>query len=628
MEAAKAAAGDFFLGWYGRQLALREILFRKDPKVERIKKSIDEMKAQQPETVDSKTGEITRQRNPVPHPDGKGTMQSRVTGVVHHPDAKGTIMLVMDKSESAYGLPGGQIAKRYYPGALGFTKGADGRMYLTFEGAMHGQIKSETGVGIKNTQYVDVYRGKVNEHALSGSRVYEATADGVKLDPVEATRRHGKKGELPELKDALWWDGKTDITVYPATRDILLAFAKEYGWDMSKVHVYKGASSFLKRSRDRQFFYRRRLGEQLTEKQIEAVNAREIKSLNGEWNQHLKGEPASLRHFLEGEYDLTDILQLIEGRRRVLKTFEQTGRLDLMQEAAIKRSGLWEKYENALKAEEKVRAEEVSRIYDEAMTKVLEGEMYQPYMDALTMARIDNYPAYVSRYLHYYREAMRNPAKPVEAIRREYETAYKDVLQNYNKVQQYVSEQRPTPKRYDAPRKGGSSGYTTGKYPPTTQYPPPTTPPPGEPPPPQEPPVYPPYDLKVPPPPDTPKRPPRKSPALLTKKDRQRYAVGDVGWKQGRFWIKARPPWGDKPRKVATSGDVVYSLRALPGAKVLKGTPEETFFTRGKRLPKRFVVSMGSSKVTVRPKDKPHLLFGPGSKYAKKKRKNRKKARR
>ena len=60
---------------------------------------------------------------------------------------------------------------------------------------------------------------------------------------------------------------------------------------------------------------------------------------------------------------------------------------------------------------------------------------------------------------------------------------------------------------------------------------------------------------------------------------------------------------------IAEEGDVVYSRHPLPGARVLKGTPEETFFTRGQNLPKKFLVSMGVTSVTVRPKDKPRLTF-------------------
>ena len=137
----------------------------------------------------------------------------------------------------------------------------------------------------------------------------------------------------------------------------------------------------------------------------------------------------------------------------------------------------------------------------------------------------------------------------------------------------------------------------------------------GTPPPPPPPPSTP------PPPPrlvtsSTTKRPPPKKEGLLTKRAQRQFPVGDVGWRQGKFWIRGRPPWQDKPRKVAAVGAVVYSLRPLPGAKVLKGTPEETFFTRGSRLPKKFRVSMGDALVTVRPDRKPHLIFGP-SKTAK-----------
>jgi len=105
----------------------------------------------------------------------------------------------------------------------------------------------------------------------------------------------------------------------------------------------------------------------------------------------------------------------------------------------------------------------------------------------------------------------------------------------------------------------------------------------------------------------------RRFSSTSPQKKRGQFAAGEVGWRQGGkdpgVWIRARPAWQDKPRKVALEGDVVYSLHPPAGAKVLKGSPEETFYTRGGKLPKRFLVSIGLTQAIVRPQDRPHLIF-------------------
>jgi len=344
----------------------------------------------------------------------------------------------------------------------------------------------------------------------------------------------------------------------------------------------------------------------LTEKQIASINQREISALQYQLNEHLKGQPASLRHFLDGEYDLTDLLQLIEGRRRVLKTYEQTGHLDPVMEATVRRAGLWQRYEKALKSEESVRANELLQVYDEATARILETEMKGPYGDALHAAGAENYPAYVTRYLHYYREAIRNPTQPVQAIRQEYSRAMPDVLRNYGRVMTYVEQRRPAPVRYQPAERGYAK---PGEYPTPKPY--------GQPQPEtdkakleegQEQLPYPVHLPKVPPPPEEGERSRQGAGAALTKGQRKQYPVGDVNWRQGGkdpgIWIQGKPPYQGKPH-----GDIMYSRRPLPGARLLKGTPEETFFSRGKRLPKVFTLDMGATAVRIRPKDKPHLVF-------------------
>ena len=78
----------------------------------------------------------------------------------------------------------------------------------------------------------------MNEYSLSGSRIYEATAkiDTFKLKPSE-------------IKDAVWWDGKSEITVNPATFDILKGLAKKYNLDMAQVRV-DTSNPILNKARD------------------------------------------------------------------------------------------------------------------------------------------------------------------------------------------------------------------------------------------------------------------------------------------------------------------------------------------------------------------------------------------
>ena len=149
------------------------------------------------------------------HPKLGGLVRRRVSGVVVN--RKGKILLVTDKVEpkGLYGLPGGRIDAF---GKLGKTEGVPG---ISVEGAFHGQVKSEVGFGVKNSQMMPNYMGKANRHSLRGSYVVLADA---RLGRINRFKFQPKN--RPELRDALWWDGKSEIGVTPATYDVLMGMLK------------------------------------------------------------------------------------------------------------------------------------------------------------------------------------------------------------------------------------------------------------------------------------------------------------------------------------------------------------------------------------------------------------------
>lgn len=239
-----------------------------------VAQSIAKLKKEKPETV-GKKGQILYQRKPVPHPTKPGMMNSRVTGVVIHPKTK-AILMVMDRAEAAYGLVGGKIDLTWK-----HERPPQGH---TWESGLSNQAMSEVNFGTRNPKYVGMYLGKVNEYALSGSRVYEATARGARIDPVGANRRLIKEGVYPEgksveIQKAFWWDGKSPVTVYPAVFDILKAVAVKYGLDMSKVRIYRQSPSVLFRTRDMAFATRVASGKLVNPLDIKAMNIISIRNL-------------------------------------------------------------------------------------------------------------------------------------------------------------------------------------------------------------------------------------------------------------------------------------------------------------------------------------------------------------
>jgi len=370
--AAKEALVDTFLGWHGRMQVIRHAL-GKDPKVSRIERSIKELEAETPETT-GKHGEITNLRKPVPHPTGKGTIKPRVTAVVRN--NAGDIMLVKDVTEQSFGLPGGQIALKYKPGQLGFKTLPGGRRVLTFEGAAHGQVKSETGIGLERTRYLDIYLGKVNEHALSGSRIYEAPAQTEKF-----------KLKTKEIKDAVWWDGESDITVYPATYDILKGLAKKYRLDMSRVKVDKN-NPILNKARDKAIADRLANNKPVKEATITEINKAEIQSLKRQMSDINKGESPELSDWVTAEGPIRSLAELLHGRRQAVKISMSPG-IKAKAAELLKRAGktkdpakVKQLREEAKEAKQQAEAEvrraerELAEFYDEYGRNAYRSDFY------------------------------------------------------------------------------------------------------------------------------------------------------------------------------------------------------------------------------------------------------------
>jgi hypothetical protein len=89
--------------------------------------------------------------------------------------------------------------------------------------------------------------------------------------------------------------------------------------------------------------------------------------------------------------------------------------------------------------------------------------------------------------------------------------------------------------------------------------------------------------------------------------DRPRLKNGDVAWKQGELGTgdDKRPVWIIK----RANGTHEYVFQPPEGATRLEGTPEETFFTRGKKPPTNLTQQMGVTTAKINLKDNPEIKF-------------------
>lgn len=202
---------------------------------------------------------ILEQAPPYEHPVVGGTVRRRVTAVVVDKE-HGRILLGTDRSEpkGVYSFLGGELIDKNQTGED-----------WSIAGSAEEQSRSETGIGFKDGTAIQLpsYMGQVNVHSLPGSYVIYAIADKTKID-VEWWQKETKKAikrgvkydeeylkELyrrPELKEAIWWDGKIPIEVLPSTYDIIYRLVQEgiLKADISKVRISRKTPSSLMQARD------------------------------------------------------------------------------------------------------------------------------------------------------------------------------------------------------------------------------------------------------------------------------------------------------------------------------------------------------------------------------------------
>lgn len=185
--------------------------------------------------VFDKEGNITKLAEAHWHPKAGGYVRRRVSAVVV--DNAGRLLLTTDHLEPRgyYGLPGGSLKWEH------LLPGADRISPFT---AAYIQVMSEVGFGIKDMKRLPAYLGKMNRHSLPGSYVVRAKPESLKIDIGKYFRENPDMkrfpGEVPELKDAFWWDGKTKVGVSPGTFDIIVKLVKEgelKGIDITRLRI-------------------------------------------------------------------------------------------------------------------------------------------------------------------------------------------------------------------------------------------------------------------------------------------------------------------------------------------------------------------------------------------------------
>jgi len=597
VRAFTSSVADAFMGWHGRMEAIkRQVAANKKLKqtLDNIDAGLKSLKEGEVEVI-GEHGEIVRQRQPFPHPTRSGSIKPRVTTIVRN--SKGEIMLVMDRAEASYGLPGGQIDINYKPGMLGFKRLPDGRHVLTPEGAAHGQVKSETGVGLEKTRLLDTYSGKVNEHAMSGSRVYEALAKTDRID-------ESLLGRGQELTDAFWWDGKSEITVYPATFDILRAVAKKYGLDMSKVEI-DTTRPVLNRTRDIAFADRVVKGEKLTPGEIRSVNSIEIKNL-----KTLRRELTvpGFSDWVKGEAGFDLLHELIAGRRRASKWSpteepvkfvrglreDMAGLIELIREipedvfrsdfGMLKREVL-SKLERSLREVETLkdasdirkRAAEYAKTKSDLINSRLAKEDIRAYLDRGDVL--------TNHYVSYFDKAIR-AAVGATAPRRAFTAP--------RKSERFIPR-RVIPERFIVPR------VVEVRYPEHPNYPPTYTPPTPLYTPPYTPPPPPPY-TSTPPPPPPPPLP--LLPSGTSGGTRPKIPAGSIAWRQGMLKVgeELRPVWKYIPPPFDQPKPITLLAPPAGADRVEMRTPRETIQMIGEPsgpVPEHISIDLGVADVYV-----------------------------
>jgi len=589
VEAAtlKDSIGDWFFGWHGRMEALKRV-FAKNPTIERLDNSVTRLKREQPEVIGAH-GEIIRLRTPYAHPTlepikGEAPMvRPRVTVVIRRGD--GAILLVKDRYDSSWSLPGGQIDVKWRPGQKGFVKLPDGSMALTFSGAARGQVHSEVGFPIRVKNLIGLYLGKINRHSMSGSRVYEATPEGIgKIDITKFQPEWAPKGQY-ELKDAMWWHGdgrklaqgkyrhnEAEARLTPSTYDVLRGVKDFKMRDVTLDKQFKE----LNKARDKAFAKRVEEGKVLTEAEIKAMKQLEIRRLRQARDRILQdlNAPPSFREWLMYEGDMATMAELWRGRRRVIEVTRDwkvtpTEVKRLLDDPATRAIldaetiGLLQRLKE--KGLGKVETGEVARKVEQAFER--ERQKLQHVWDVIE-SQVYSYPKTYSRISRMPERAVRAYRLPEERPRIE-----PRIIEREERLERIVPETRPYAyvTRYEYPPPPPPPKYPPPpppKYeyppPPPPKYPPPPPPkyeypppPPPKYPPPPPPPIPPPVPPPVPPPIPPPIPVPPPPPIKIEEMAQVWLPPGSVAWKQGWCYKHWYPPFGQK--------DIYNTKTPLPG---------------------------------------------------------------
>jgi len=651
---AKNALIDALVGWQGRMDALNA-KFKKDRIIANTEKGIKTLKEARPEIVELlPNGEhrVVRQRSSVTHPV-KGDMHPRITGLLEVFDpktGKTGALFVMDKVANTWGSVGGRLElgwKRYRP--------KEGH---TWESGLKNQSDSELNTVPTNIEYVGLYRGKVNAHALSGSRVLRGVIDATKVDPKAANRRLIREGDYPaghpvEIKDwMIWWGDKLVKTpVDPAFYDILKVDASKHGWDMSKIKIDTSNASLL-RARDTKFGVRR-----------PDPTPFELNKLDIKWlRQYKRGRyyelnaPARLIDYITAEPDMRFVRDILKGQRRVVTTKEakmslaeakeqlwefadffagkEEGRILLkkLQEGKLTEAdtGTLNKMLRELVSSERARLQKVvdtktEAAYDfiykygaETYRQSFANYLYAASSKAMRYAPAKAvYPGYLEVFAPAYKKPVvaKKEAEYITPVVAEKEAEYITpaiVEPKYPEPVTAVYEVPPPPPTYEVP-----PPPAVYEVPPPPRYevpPPPVVyevpPPPAvyevvPPPPPKYEPVPPPppkYDV-VPPPVKVPVPPPLLIPLLeeAEEVERKEIPLGSIAWRQGELrggsvWRYIPPPFTQKkPRTLI--GIPIGAVRTH-----LK-TPRETLQVVGKApeviVPKDVHIDLGVTDIYI-----------------------------
>jgi len=593
---SKEGAIDALVGWHHRWNILKQT-FAKDPKVKKLDSSIKQVKSEKPELtkiLPNGQHQILYQRRAIPHPIS-GEIKPRVKGIITRAD--GRVMLVKDRSGKAYELPGGSVDVKDIILKGKFAKDAS---KVTWEQALASQVMGETMVGLTKIKYLDLYMGKVSEHAFSGARIFEATAVG-KANRITAWRIYQKNKygyREPELASIEWWKaGDKGLEVLPATLDILKAKMGIEG-----LRAYIGSKTLLK-ARDIGFADRVKKGKPVNEAEIKKINEAELKALKDSLNELLKGKDFSLKEYLTSSEEIALLMELIKGRRTAVKYIKDAKITDAELKSLYKHPELlsqegWKLINEVQKTGRKLTVKESNFIIkdlDKSFDYIMKWENNKlgKLKEELEKTAYKTNEGYYNRAYSRYYYGLSRPV--IAAVGYAGRVPYQDeaeIARHYAKI--LDRDRTPIPavvaRRIIPDRRKPPRGGIPIRIPPPAERPrvrpiriPPPTVPPDVPPP------------KILPFPDTVSR--------LTKKQRE----GIIAWKQGWCYKLIFPPY--------FQDNIINSRKPLAGVKYYKGAGSamKSIIARHGYVPPEVLRDMGIQDLIIRTpwekKSKPKIFF-------------------